>query len=179
MPGRARNSDCRKGIPWRRGTSALDRKLHWMQLRVRRSRRVLATGLCGPSTRDTSCTRYTRRTGRRFRSVQPCQGPRNRRELLKNPIINDRLFFVNFSFSKEDIRHSRNREFYLWLWSVSLSIWNLLIDMNRRRLINCYFNYIVIYCDFIIVTFGTIFNGWSFKQIVWIFRSWYLYLLKV
>lgn len=87
MSGRTRYFDYRKGIPWGRGTSAFDRKLHWMQLRIRGPCRVFATGLRGPSTRDTSCTRYTGRTRWRFRSFQSCQGSGNRRELLKNPII--------------------------------------------------------------------------------------------
>lgn len=89
MSGRTRYSDYRKGIPWGRGTSAFDRKLHWMQLRIRGPCRVFATGLRGPSTRDTSCTRYTGRTRWRFRSFQSCQGSGNRRELLKKSDNND------------------------------------------------------------------------------------------
>lgn len=86
-------SDYRKGISRGRVTSALDRKLHRVQLRIRGPRRVLAAGLCGPSTRDTSCTGHTGRTGWRLRSVQPCEGPRDRRELLKCPTRNDRRLF--------------------------------------------------------------------------------------
>lgn len=79
-------SDYRKGISRGRVAPALDRELHRVQLRIRGPRRVLAAGLCRPSTRDTSCTGYTGRTGWRFRSVQPREGPRDRRELLKYPM---------------------------------------------------------------------------------------------
>ena len=78
------NTDYRKGIPCERATSAFDRKLQWVQLWIRGPRWVFARGLRAPSPQDTTCIRYIGRTRRRFRNFQPCQGSRNRRELLKN-----------------------------------------------------------------------------------------------
>lgn len=67
-------------------TTAFDRELRRMQLRLRRARRMLTEGLRGTATWDFGRTRYTRSARQRLWSFQLGAGSRHRWEFLKHLI---------------------------------------------------------------------------------------------